>query len=297
MKRVLYPVLLALSLLGLASGAVLAQTFPRPTGFVNDFAGVLPVDGRNYLEARLQNLERSTSAELVVVTLVSLEEDATMQEYAAGLFSDWGIGKKGKDNGVLFIMSLTDREVWIEVGYGLEPVITDGRAGRILDNEVIPGFRTGDYEQGITDGVIALEEYIRNGTPPSLIEENPIQRLIDNFSLPSWLLLVLGITTIYILGFMARTKSIWLGGIWGLILGLMLGFGFGVIWLTILLPVVLGIFGTILDIVLSSNYKGRSTRGMSTGWYSSRGGFSGGGSGFGGFGGGSSGGGGAGRRW
>lgn len=297
MKRVLYPVLLAISLLGLSSGVVLAQTFPRPTGFVNDFAGVLPVDGRNYLEARLQNLERSTSAELVVVTLVSLEEDATMQEYAAGLFSDWGIGKSDKDNGVLFIMSLTDREVWIEVGYGLEPVITDGRAGRILDNEVIPSFQDGDYEEGITAGVTVLEEYIRNGVPPSLIEENPIQGLIDNFSLPEPLVIFIGIITIYILGYMARTKSIWLGGIWGFILGLLLGLGFGKLWLIILLPVVLGIFGTLLDIVLSRNYKALSSSGRSTGWYASGGGFSSGGSGFGGFGGGSSGGGGAGRGW
>ncbi len=296
MKRGLPLVLLALSLVGLSSGAVLAQSYPRPTGFVNDFAGVLSSEGKNRLEARLVNLEKATSAELAVVTIVKLD-DTTIEEYAAGLFQDWGIGKKDKENGVLFIMSLVDRDVRIEVGYGLEPVITDGRAGRILDNEVVPDFRTGDYEQGITAGVIALERYIRDGTPPSLIEENPFQRLLDNFSLPEPLVIFIGIITIYILGFMARTKSIWLGGIWGFIMGLVLGFGFGNRWLIFTLPVVLGIFGTLLDIVLSRNYKALSSSGRSTGWYASGGGFSSGGSGFGGFGGGHSGGGGAGRGW
>ncbi|MDO8716187.1 MAG: TPM domain-containing protein [Dehalococcoidales bacterium] len=296
MKRGLALVLLVLSLVGLSSGAVLAQTFPRPTGFVNDYAGLLLAGGKNQLESRLVKLEKDTSAELAVVTVVKLEE-TTIEEYAVGLFNDWGIGKSDKDNGVLLIMSLTDREVWIEVGYGLEPVITDGRAGRILDDKVIPSFRTGDYEQGITDGVIALEEYIRNGTPPSLIEENPFQRLLDNFSLPEPLVIFIVIISIYILGFMARTKSIWLGGIWGFIMGLVLGFGFRSRWLIFTLPVVLGIFGTLLDIILSRNYKHLASSGRSTGWYASGGGFSGGGSGFGGFGGGRSGGGGAGRGW
>ncbi len=296
MKRLLCPALLAIFLTGLSGGAALAQTFPRPTGFVNDFAQVLSIEGKNQLEARLVKLEKDTSAELAVVTVARLE-DTTIEEYAAGLFQDWGIGKKDKDNGILFIMSLADRKVWIEVGYGLEPVVTDGRAGRILDNEVVPGFRTGDYEQGITAGVIALEGYIRDGTPPSIVEENPLQGLIDDFDIPETLLIFTGIITIYVLGFMARTKSIWLGGIWGVVLGLVFGFGFGKLWLTITLPVVLGIFGTLLDIVLSRNYKYLASSGRSTGWYSSRGGFSSAGPGFGGLGGGHSGGGGAGRGW
>ena len=296
MKRFFFLPVLALFLLASGTGSALAQAYPPPTGFVNDFAGVLSGSTNSQLSTLLLNLEQDTSAEVAVVTISNLD-GVPIEDYANGLFNAWGIGKNDKDNGILFLVSLQDRKVWIEVGYGLEPIITDGRAGRILDNYVIPDFRNGDYDQGIAAGVMALEGYIRDGTPPSVIEENPVQGLIAGFHLPSWLLITLGIITIYMLGFMARTKSVWLGGIWGFILGLVLGFGFGNLWAVFLLPFGLGIFGTILDIILSSNYWGRVSSGRSTGWYSSGGGFSGGGSGFGGFGGGSSGGGGAGRGW
>lgn len=306
MKRILAAAFLAVFclVLPLAPAPAQAQAYPRPVGFVNDFANLLSRDGKNQLEARLAKLEQDTSAQLAVVTIDTLD-GAVMEDYAAGLFKDWGIGQKGKDNGVLFIMSVQDKKMKIEVGYGLEPIITDGRAGRILDEFVVPSFRDGDYEQGITDGVIALEGYIRDGNSPSAIEDNPIGSAMKWLNLPLWIIIVLGIMTIYVLGFMARTRSIWLGGIWGFILGIVLGFGVGTLLMLILLPVALAVVGTLLDILLSRNYQGRSTSGMSTGWFSTRGGFSGpaggtwfGGSGGGsGFGGGGSGGGGAGRGW
>lgn len=291
---------LALLLVGLIAvlpaSVVFAQGFPRPVGFVNDFADILAPSIRDNLEYQLISLETDTSAEVAVVTVSNLSGQS-IDTYAVELFDAWGIGKKDKDNGVLFIISLADKKARIEVGYGLEGIITDGRAGRILDNDVIPYFKAGDYESGIAGGVNAIEVYIRDGTPPSIIEENPVQGLIDNFNLPEWLMWTMGIFTVYLLGFMARTKSIWLGGIWGVILGLVLGFGFGKLFLIIVLPLGLGFFGLILDAILSANYRGRLSSGMPTGWISSRGGFSGSGGGFGGFGGGSSGGGGASRGW
>jgi uncharacterized protein len=272
----LRPALLLACLIAIIpAGVALAQGFPRPVGYVNDFAQVLSPAASSDLNARLVTLEKDTSVELAVVTVDSLNGDS-IENYAVGLFQAWGIGKTGKDNGILLITSMAEKKVKIEVGYGLEGIITDGRAGRILDNEVIPYFKSGDYESGITGGVIALENYVRDGTPPSLIEENPVQGLIDNFKLPEWLVWTLGVLTIYMLGFMARTKSIWLGGIWGVILGVILGFGFGKLWLILSLPVALGLFGTFLDAILSANYRGRSSGGMSTGWISSWGGFSGG---------------------
>ena len=96
---------------------------------------------------------------------------------------------------------------------------------------------------------------------------------------------------------MSRTKSIWLGGVWGFILGLILGFGFGSLLFLIALPIGMGFFGIILDAILSFNYRSRQTGGMPTGWFSSGGGFRGSGGGSGGFGGGSSGGGGASRHF
>lgn len=298
-------VVLLMILLASTTTAVESQTYPKPIGYVNDFANLLSLDTRNRLESRLSLLEIETTAEVTFLSIDNLEGN-TLEAYAAGVFADWGIGKKGKDNGVLFLISLAEGSVRIEVGYGLESVITDGRAGRILDSDVVPYFDEGDFDTGIENGLIAIENYIRDGTPPSFIEENPIQKAIDRFHLPFPLLLILAIISVYILGFMARTKSIWLGGVWGFILGVFLGFGFGGWGFIISLPIGLTILGILLDVILSSNYRGRKSNGIPTNWASSWGGFSrtGGGFGasgrpggsFGGFGGGRSGGGGASRR-
>jgi uncharacterized protein len=129
------------------------------------------------------------------------------------------------------------------------------------------------------------------------LEDNPVQDSFGNYiPLLAWL----GFITVYLMGFMARSKSIWLGGIWGIISGLVIGIATGNTVATILLPVAGGAIGALLDLVLSRNYKARASSGKPTSWFSSGGGFSGGGhssGGFGGFGGGSSGGGGASRGW
>lgn len=302
MKRWLCAAGAAVILAGLAGGLVYAQTFPPPIGFVSDFANLLSPQARTELEARLSRLEQEFTAEVAVVTIDSLEGD-TIEDYAVQLFDNWGIGAADEDNGVLFITALTEREVRIEVGYGLESIITDGRAGRILDREVIPHFKDGDYEAGILAGAAAIENYIRNGTPPPFIEDNPVGNVVGG-KVPMWLIVTLGIITIYMMGFMARTKSIWLGGIWGIVVGLVLGLVLGSLIATILLPIGAGMVGTLLDLLLSRNYRQRKSSNQSTGWWRSGGGFmgpyaGGGGSsgGFGGFHGGSSGGGGASRRW
>ena len=294
---------LALVLLSLAGGVALpveGQTFPPAHGFVNDFAALLSAEGKAKLEAQLAKLENDTTAEVAVVTVKSLEGLA-IEDYAVRLFEAWGIGKKGKDNGVLFIVAKEERKVRIEVGYGLEPVITDGRAGRILDNEVLPRFKNGDYEGGIVAGVAAIEGYVRGGSPPQPLEDNPVNSVFGGYTV---ILIGLGIVTIYLMGYMARTKSIWLGGIWGVVVGIVLGLAWGGLLALILVPIVSGGVGAGLDYILTKNHRERKSGGHPTDWPRTWGGFRGpgggggfGGGGFGGFGGGSSGGGGASRGW
>ena len=143
------PVLLALAcvcalmLLPMGTALVAAQNFPEYQGFVNDYAGLLSPAVKAKLEAQLTQLEKDTTAEVAVITIKSLEGDS-IEDYASRLFEKWGIGKKGVDNGVLFLVALDDHMMRIEVGYGLEPIITDGRAGRIRDNDVIPRFKNND---------------------------------------------------------------------------------------------------------------------------------------------------------
>jgi uncharacterized protein len=271
------------------------QTFPAAKGYVNDFANLLMTGTRTSLENELSQFHQNYGAEVAVVTIETLNGD-TIEDYAVRLFEAWGIGQKDKDNGVLFIISKTEKKTRIEVGYGLTPIITAGRAGRILDEQVLPSFRQGDYDTGIKQGAVAIEQYIRQGTPPSPIDENPIHDLAGDYTTQ---LTVLGIITIYLMGFMARSRSIWLGTIWGVIAGVFMGLMVGGLVALTITPIISGAVGALLDFILSRNYAARSSQGLPTTWWSSGGGFRGGGGGssFGGFSGGHSGGGGASRGW
>ncbi len=129
--------------------------FPRPTGFVNDFAGIISPDNKTRLEQTLSAFERASGDEVAVVTLPSLEGQP-VEDVAVKLFKEWGVGKKGKDNGILFLVAPNDRKMRIEVGYGLEGTINDALAGRILDEAAIPRFRAGDMDGGIAAGTLAI---------------------------------------------------------------------------------------------------------------------------------------------
>lgn len=303
MKRLLsclgLGLLCALFPLSLGIAGAMAQNFPDYQGFVNDYAGLLTPQARAQLEARLTQLEKDTTAEVAVVTIKSLEGDS-IEDYAVRLFEKWGIGKKGKDNGVLFLVALNDRKMRIEVGYGLEPVITDARAGRIRDNDVLPRFKNNEYEGGILAGVSSIENYVRTGTPPAPLEENPVRNLFGDWM---FAFVVLTVITVYLAGFMARSNSIWFGGIWGAVAGVVLGLVIGGIGALVIAPFIFSALGLGTDYVLSKNYQKQKASGRSTTWHRTWGGFGGfgggssGGGGFGGFGGGMSGGGGASGGW
>ncbi len=132
-----------------------AVAFPKPTGFVNDFAGVIDAGTKAKLEALLASFERQSGAEVAVATLPSLE-GLPIEEVAVDLFAEWGIGKQGKDDGVLFLVAPNDRQMRIEVGYGLEGAINDALAGRILDQAVVPRFRAGAISDGIAAGTLTI---------------------------------------------------------------------------------------------------------------------------------------------
>ena len=130
--------------------------FPaKPTGYVTDQARVLKDGSRLELEAYLADFERRTSVQVAVVTLPTLGGN-DIAAVAVDLFKKWGIGEKGKDNGVLFLIVPADRRMRIEVGYGLEGALPDALTGRIMDEAVIPKFRAGDINGGILDGTKLL---------------------------------------------------------------------------------------------------------------------------------------------
>lgn len=285
------------SLLGLFLVAlpVLAQDFPQSTGYVNDFGQLLSTSFRQELETDLQNFEKETTVEIAVVTIESLG-DTYLEDYAVRLFEDWEIGKKEKDNGLLILVAKEDRKIRIEVGYGLEPIITDGRTGKVIREQMTPAFKKGDYDQGIELAVGEIKGYIRSGEPP---QEEVVEIAEETSSFISFLIIIFFIF-VYFSSFFARTKSFWAGGVLGGILGLISGVIIGSFIASILSAIGLGSLGLIFDYILSKNYKNLKKGKKKTGFFSSWGGFSGGGGrggGFGGFGGGSSGGGGASGGW
>jgi uncharacterized protein len=127
-------------------------SFPELTGRVVDDAGLLSGTDKAQLEADLKALEDKSSDQVVVVTVPSLQ-GYPVEEYGYRLGRHWGIGTAKLNNGVLLIVAPNERKVRIEVGRGLEPILTDALSKIIIENGILPNFRTGDYAAGIKDGV------------------------------------------------------------------------------------------------------------------------------------------------
>ena len=276
-------------LISLAFPVSAYQSPGKPSGFVNDFANVFSIDQKTSLEAKFSSLEKETSIEVSVVT-IPLLGDETIETYSGKLFEEWSIGKANQDNGLLILVSPSDRQVRIEVGYGLEPVITDAVSSAIMRNVMIPAFKSNDYFRGInsaTDLIIGLiksdpetEQYIESNT------EN--KRKVDVSELLFFVLII----AFQFIPVIIYSKSWWLGGVIGFLLGLLLFYSF-------IAGVIIAVIGLILDYFLSKKFGGKRPPGGHNGvWFGGFGGGRGsGGGGFGGFGGGSFGGGGSSGRW
>ena len=140
---------------GLAGPALAALDFPRLTGRVVDNADLLSAAEERRLTAKLESHEQATSNQLVVVTLPSLQ-GSEIEDYGYQLGRHWGIGQQGRDNGVLLIVAPNERKLRIEVGYGLEGDLPDAIAKLIIENDILPAFRGGNFPAGIDAGVDAI---------------------------------------------------------------------------------------------------------------------------------------------
>ena len=150
----------ALAVAVLAGQAERPLDLPKPAGRVNDYAAVLDPAERRALEDEIRSLDRDTLAEVAVVTVASLD-GLSVEDYAERLFNTWGIGKAATDNGVLVLVAVNDRQMRIEVGYGLEGVLPDGLAGAVIRDTFLPAFRDGQMRQGILDGTRRVIEIVR----------------------------------------------------------------------------------------------------------------------------------------
>jgi len=156
-----------LFLAALAGPAFAALNFPALTGRVVDNAHILSAPTARALEQTLEDLERKTTDQLVVVTLPSLQGDS-IEDYGYQLGRAWGIGQKGKDNGVLLVVAPAEHKVRIEVGYGLEGELTDAASSIIINSVILPEFRQGHMENGVMKGANAIASALE-GTPPVVL--------------------------------------------------------------------------------------------------------------------------------
>lgn len=148
-------ILVLLFLIFLAKLAFASITVPTLIGHVNDYAHVLSDETIADLEKKLQQHEKTTSNQIVILTINSLEGQ-TVEQAANEIFNTWQLGQKNKNNGVLLLAAIEDRKMRIEVGYGLEATLTDAHCSRIIRNELVPNFKQTAYDEGTTAGILAI---------------------------------------------------------------------------------------------------------------------------------------------
>lgn len=140
-------------------GNVSAQEFPSPRGFMNDFAGLLSEDEAVKLQIELAKFDAKLGYEITVVTVKSLE-GYSIEEFTKRLANRWGVGKKGKDNGVMLLFAPTERKIRIAVGNGLQRQLPDSEAKRIIDEKIIPQFRKNRLNDGIASGAHSVMQVL-----------------------------------------------------------------------------------------------------------------------------------------
>ncbi len=158
--------------LAAVSSARAERPFPKPKGFVNDFAGVISPAYRKKIAALTGALLKETGIPIVVVTMPDLG-GAEYNDYANRLYSAWGIGKKGEDKGVLIFVAVKERKMRIEAGYGVEGILPDGLVGEIRDRYMIPFLKENKFGEGLFAGTAAVASVIAKASGVKLSVQAP----------------------------------------------------------------------------------------------------------------------------
>ncbi len=129
---------------------------PAPKQYFNDDAHVVSPTTAVELNRKLEQFERDTSSQIVVAIYPKMQSDSSIEDYTVRVAHSWGVGQKGKDNGAVLFVFVQDHKMYLQVGYGLEGALPDALAKRILENEIKPHFRKGDFDGGLWAGVTAI---------------------------------------------------------------------------------------------------------------------------------------------
>lgn len=205
MRKRLRTLGLILVWIALGHGSVAAEVaVPTLSGRIVDQAGLIDGTTTARLEARLARLEATTGSQVAVLTIPSLEGDP-IEDFSIRVVEAWKLGREGVDDGALFLIVPGDRRMRIEVGYGLEPTLTDAKSRRILDDIVTPMFRAGDMAGGIAAGVEAIAMVAEGSELPA-----PVKRKGDGEEVHFFVMLVLFILLILFMRFLrGRHDEVW----------------------------------------------------------------------------------------
>jgi uncharacterized protein len=268
----------------------LALEVPATQGYVTDLAEMISPATEEKLNQALHSFEISDSTQIAILTIPSLEGDA-LEDFSIRTVERWGIGQKAKDNGLLLLAVKNDRKIRIETGRGLEGVMTDLMAGRIIDGVVTPRFKAGRFDEGFVAGIDAMIRVTRGEFKGDRLpsrrggkggEEPP----------PFFAYLLFAAFFVAFLGSSSRVLGAVSGAILLPVIALLgLPVTLGLLMLLILIPVG-ALAGLLLPLLLAGSLSHRHGGGYYGGGFSG-----GGGGGFGGFGGGGFGGGGASGGW
>lgn len=234
MKKLINIIAAAIAVLLLVLPVSAANKYPEPTSrfFVNDFADVIEQSAEDEIYSKAAALQEKTTAQVVVVTVNTLDGEEPA-DYALGLGRQWGVGQEDEDNGVVILLSKTERQIYIAVGYGLEGALPDSKTGRIIDVYGLDYLKKDDFSRGLLEifGAIVNEVYIEYGEEPeegyTPIEDTDEETLEEYGArvAASWVIMI-ACVILFVLVFGRRRRGFfWFGGPGGF--GGMGGSGFG----------------------------------------------------------------------
>lgn len=268
--------------------SVFALDVPPLKGRVNDYAGMMSPATERLLEETLQRFEAAESTQIAVLTIPTLAGDA-LTDFSIRVAEQWKIGRKGRDNGAILVVARAERQLRIEVGYGLEGRLTDAVSGRIIRNIIVPEFKAGRFEQGIVNGVNAMIQVVQ-GEFEGVQGGRDVPRTETGAGSAVFLFIVL----FFLIGRLGRINR-WVGVLSGGLLAPVFGaLSFSIRWPYLLFLIPIGLFfGFFVSTLFYASgggggfpggyiHGGRHTGGFGGGFGGGGGGFSGGGGGFGG---------------
>lgn len=234
MKKPINIIAAAIAVLLLILPVSAANKYPEPTSrfFVNDFADVIEQAAEDEIYSKAAALQEKTTAQVVVVTVNTLDGEEPA-DYALGLGRQWGVGQEDEDNGIVLLLSKTERQIYIAVGYGLEGALPDSKTGRIIDVYGLDYLKKDDFSKGLLEifGAIVNEVYIEYGEEPeegyTPIEDTDEETLEEYGArvAASWVIMI-ACVILFVLVFGRRRRGFfWFGGPGGM--GGMGGSGFG----------------------------------------------------------------------